>query len=302
MAPPESSPRNQRQAMLLGVAAVVLWSTVATAFKWSLQAMTPTALLAWASLTSLLVLSVFISVQRRWGEAARTFRQRPGLYLLLGTLNPCLYYLVLLRAYNLLPAQQAQPLNYTWALTLSLLAVPLLQQKLTLRDAIALLVGYCGAVVIAAGGNPMALQVISGTGVALALGSTIVWALFWILNTRATAPPAVSLVLCFAVGTPLVWLILLLEGHATLPSLRGFAGAVYVGVFEMGLTFMLWLAAMQRAEQVSRVANLIFLSPFLSLLLIHNILGETIRPSTWIGLVLIVLGVAIQQRPAQPSD
>jgi len=288
--------------MLLGVAAVVLWSTVATAFKWSLQEMTPTALLAWASLTSLLVLSGAVSAQRRWGEVTAAFRQRPGTYLLLGALNPCLYYLVLLRAYDLLPAQQAQSLNYTWALTLSLLAVPLLRQKLTLRDVVALLVGYCGAVVIATGGNPFALQVVSGVGVALALGSTIVWALFWILNTRATAPPAVGLLLCFAVGTPLVWLVLAFEGAVTLPSLRGFAGTVYVGVFEMGLTFMLWLAAMQRAEQVSRVANLIFLSPFLSLLLIHNILGETILPSTWIGLMLIVLGVAPQQRPAAQSE
>lgn len=288
--------------MLLGVAAVVLWSTVATAFKWSLQEMTPTALLAWASLTSLIVLSGCVSIQRRWGEVVATFRQRPGLYLLLGALNPCLYYLVLLRAYNLLPAQQAQSLNYTWALTLSLLAVPLLQQKLTLRDVAALLIGYCGAVVIATGGNPFSLQVVSVTGVTLALGSTILWALFWILNTRATAPPAVGLLLCFAVGTPLVWLALAFKGDAIIPSLRGIAGAVYVGVFEMGLTFMLWLAAMQRAEQVSRVANLIFLSPFLSLLLIHNILGETILPSTWIGLVLIVIGVAIQQRPAAQPD
>ncbi len=287
--------------MLLGLAAVVLWSTVATAFKWSLQEMTPTALLAWASLASVVVLTVFVSAQRRWSQVIATFRQRPLTYLLLGALNPCLYYLVLLRAYNLLPAQQAQSLNYTWALTLSLLAVPLLKQKLALRDIGALSVGYCGAVVIATGGNPFALQVISGTGVALALGSTVLWSLFWILNTRATAPPAVTLLLCFAVGTPLVWLALVFEGNARLPSLRGFAGALYVGVFEMGLTFMLWLAAMRRAEHVSRIANLIFLSPFLSLLLIHHILGERILPSTWIGLVLIVLGVAIQQRSAQPN-
>ncbi len=287
---------NQRQAMLFGVAAVLLWSTVATAFKLSLQVMTPTELLAWASLVSVGVLGVFVSAQRRWMEVARALWQRPLDYLCLGAINPCLYYLLLFRAYDRLPAQQAQALNYTWALTLSLLAVPLLKQKLTARDALALLVGYCGAVVIATSGNPFSLRLDNAPGVALALGSTVLWALFWIFNARATTPAAVTLFLCFALGTPLVWVVMLIEGDLRLPSVRGFSGALYVGLFEMGVTFMLWLAAMRRAEHVSRVANLIFLSPFLSLLLIRAVLGEPILSSTWIGLSLILLGVAIQQR------
>jgi hypothetical protein len=48
----------------------------------------------------------------------------------LGFLNPFAYYFVLLQAYDLLPAQEAQPLNCTWAITLSLLSVPLLKQPL----------------------------------------------------------------------------------------------------------------------------------------------------------------------------
>lgn len=289
---------NQRQAMLLGMAAVLLWSTVATAFELSLRELRPTELLAWASLVSLTVLAVCVSVQRRWLEVAAALRQRPLGYLVLGALNPCLYYLVLFRAYALLPAQQAQTLNYTWALALSLLAVPFLNQRLTARDLVALLIGYCGAVVIATGGDPLSLRMTSGTGVALALASTVLWALFWIGNTRATAAAAVTLFLCFAMGTPLVWLVMLCEGNLTLPSVRGLSGALYVGLFEMGLTFLLWLAAMRRAANVSRVANLIFLSPFLSLLLIHHLLGETVQHATAVGLVLIVLGVALQRRPA----
>ena len=41
----------------------------------------------------------------------------------LGFLNPFLYYVVLFKAYDLLPAQEAQPLNYTWAITLAILFV-----------------------------------------------------------------------------------------------------------------------------------------------------------------------------------
>ena len=62
-------------------------------------------------------------------------------------LNPVLYYLVLFEAYDRLPAQIAQPLNYTWAITLALLAVPLLGQRLSGRDMLAVLLGYGGVVI-----------------------------------------------------------------------------------------------------------------------------------------------------------
>lgn len=293
--------RNQRQAMLLGMAAVILWSTVATAFKLSLQVMTPTQLLAWAGLTSTLVLAIFVTVERRWLEVVDTLRGRPLYYLCMGALNPCFYYLILFRAYDLLPAQQAQALNYTWALTLSLLAVPLLKQRLTLRDMLALLIGYFGAVVIATRGNLLALEFDSGLGVILALASTVLWALYWIFNTRSAASGAVSLFLCFVLGTPMVWLVMLLQGEIALPGLQGLAGAVYVGLFEMGVTFLLWSQALRCAEHVSRIGNLIFLSPFLSLFLISKFLGESIVPATWAGLVLIIFAVVLQQRGRAPD-
>lgn len=286
---------DQRRAMLLGLSAVILWSTVATAFKLSLQHLSPTQLLAWAGVFSTLVLAGFVTFQGRWPEVVTTLRLRPVYYLSLGALNPCFYYLVLFRAYDLLPAQQAQALNYTWALTLSLLAVPMLKQRLGGRDMLALLLGYSGAVVIATRGNLLALEFDSGLGVALALGSTVLWALYWILNTRATASPSVGLFLCFAMGTPMVWGVLLIEGGVSLPGLAGLAGAIYVGLFEMGVTFMLWLAAMRAASNVSRVGNLIFLSPFLSLIFIYVFLGERIVPATWIGLAMIITGVVWQQ-------
>lgn len=287
---------NQRHAMLFGMAAVMLWSTVATAFKLSLQVMTPTQLLAWAGLVSTVVLAVCVTGQRQWAVVASVLRDRPLYYVAMGALNPCLYYLVLFRAYDLLPAQQAQALNYTWALTLSLLAVPLLKHRLGRRDLLALSIGYAGAVVIATRGDPLALEFDSGLGVALALGSTVLWALYWILNTRAIAPASASLFLCFAFGTPMVWAVMAWQGDLGWPALPGLAGALYVGLFEMGVTFMLWLAAMRRAEQVARVSNLIFLSPFLSLFFISTFLGETIVPATWIGLAMIIGGVIYQQR------
>jgi drug/metabolite transporter (DMT)-like permease len=68
-----------------------------------------------------------------------------------------------------------------------------------------------------------------------------------------------------------------------------------VGIFEMGITFVLWLSALKLSESTAKVGNLIFMSPFLSLVFIHFLVGEDILASTFIGLVLIISGLLMQQ-------
>ena len=95
---------------------------------------------------------------------------------------------------------------------------------------------------------------------------------------------------------------MLWRGQAELPSRAGLGGALDMGLFEMGLTFLLWLAALRSATHVSRVGNLIFLSPFLSLLFIRWLLDEPIAPATFVGLALIVVAVLYQQRARRRSE
>ncbi len=53
---------------------------------------------------------------------------------------------------------------------------------------------------------------------------------------------------------------------------------------------------------MSRVGNLIFLSPVLSLVLIAVVLGEAIHPATLVGFALILPGVILQQRRARAAS
>lgn len=215
--------------------------------------------------------------------------------LLLGTLNPFLYYLVLFEAYDRLPAQEAQPLNYTWAITLALLSVPLLKQKIAKTDLLAAFIAYAGVVVISTHGDVLGMQFSDVTGVVLALGSTILWALYWIGNTKESRDPVAALFLGFCFGLPMVGLwCWLTDGFAL--TLPGALGAAYVGLFEMGITFVTWIMALKYSENTAKVGNLIFLSPFLSLVFIHFLLGEEILPATFVGLGLIVAGLVVQAR------
>lgn len=278
--------------------AVLLWSTVASAFKLALRYLEPAPLVFASSLVSALALGLILIVRGQLTSLAtlppRQWLRSAGL----GLLNPCLYYLILLEAYDRLPAQQAQPLNYTWALVLAYLSVLLLRQRLLRTDVFAGIVCYAGVLVVATRGHVLDLRFDDAVGVALALGSTVIWALYWVALTRDDVDPVQRLFLNFLLGLPWAAAACLVLSSWAFGGWQAWAGATYVGLFEMGFTFVLWLGAVQRADNAARVANLIFLSPFLSLLFIHHLVGEAIEPATVIGLAVIVAGLLLQQRGA----
>ena len=293
---------DRRKAYLYGIATVLLWSTVASAFKLSLRYLDYAQLLLYASAVSTVALGCAVLVQGKdshlWSEARRAW----GRALLLGLCNPLAYYLVLFSAYERLPAQEAQPLNYTWALTLALLSVPLLKQRLRWQDGVGGIVCYAGVLVISTHGDVFALHFTDSLGVVLALGSTVLWALYWIFNTREAGDPTVRLFLNFALSLPFVGLYCAWQSSLWPVPIEGLVGAGYVGFFEMGVAFMLWQQALRYAENTAQVGNLIFVSPFLSLGFIYLLVDEAIRPSTLVGLALVVAGLVLQQMrsSAQP--
>lgn len=286
--------RNQTKAYAYGLTTVLLWSTVASAFKLSLRHVDHFQLLLVACAVSILVLSAILVAQRRWRLVLSYSGRQYGQSLALGVLNPFLYYLILFKAYDLLPAQEAQPLNYTWALTLAFLSVPLLGQRLGVREVLAGLVSYSGVLVILLRGDASGLRFSDPVGVALALGSTIIWALYWIYNTRDERDPVAGLWLNFVFAFPFVLAACWLFSDLRVASVPGLLGAAYVGMFEMGVTFVCWLMALRLAANTAQVGYLIFISPFLSLVFINLLVGEVIRTATLGGLGLIVAGLVVQ--------
>jgi drug/metabolite transporter (DMT)-like permease len=280
---------------MYALASVLCWSTVATAFKLALSVTDVVTLVFWSTLSSTVFLGVVAMTAARRRELL-TLGWRDILpSLLMGLLNPFLYYLVLFRAYDLLPAQEAQPLNYTWPVVLSLLAALLLRKPFRRVDGIAMLLSFCGVLLISTRGEVLQLRFTDVEGVALATGSSLIWASYWILNMRSTIDPALRLALNFLAGSVFIAAFILMTGASVAISTEGLAGAVYIGLFEMGLTFILWMSALRHAENTARVSNLVFLSPFLSLLIIAGVLGESIYPSTILGLSLIIGGILLQQ-------
>ncbi|WP_442489060.1 DMT family transporter [Halomonas litopenaei] len=289
---------TDRQAMAFGLGAVALWSTVATAFKLALAHMSPLELMWLAALVSWALMSVLML---RSGQLRQALRRGWRTAVWAGLMNPVAYYLVLFAAYDRLPGQEAMALNYTWALAMALLAVPILKQRLTPMDVVAGLVAYAGVWVIATRGQVFDVAFADPLGVALALVSTLIWALYWLFNARDRRPPLVAQWQNFSVGVPVLTLLMVLGPGFQWHGGAALGAGIYVGLFEMGVAFVLWQAAMQRVSRTAKVSNLIFLSPPVSLMLLYLVVGEPILPSTLIGLVLILLGLGLQQWQKAPE-
>ena len=282
-------------AYLYGLGAVLLWSTVAAAFKVALDYFTPLQLVLVAVLTSIATLSIILLMQGKLNLVSRQFLQRPTFYLISGMLNPFLYYYVLFAAYDLLPAQQALSLNYTWAILLPILSVPFLGHSLSKTDMIAAMIAYVGVFIIATGGNFTTMSFESPIGILLALLSTVLWCLYWIFNTKDNGNAIVSLLLSFTLGLPFIVITLLLTDK--LPALTAealFAG-MYVGLFEMGVTFVLWLIALKKTDKAANMSTMVFLTPVLSVGFITWILKENIAAATYLGLGFILSALALQK-------
>ena len=252
-------------------------------------------LLFYATLISLCVIGTVLVFQRKASLLRSLSKKDVAHSAFLGLFNPFLYYMVLLKAYSILLAQEAVALNYIWPVMLVLLSIPLLRQPISLKSVIAICISFMGTFIIATGGHILDFRFSNPFGVALALGSAVFWAFFWILNVKDKRDEVSKLFLNFVFGFIYILIYSLATGNFIIPDAKGLMGVTYIGFFEMGITFIFWLKALQLSVTTAKVTNLIYIAPFLSLLIVSIVVGEKIMISTLLGLAFIVSGIVLQQ-------
>jgi drug/metabolite transporter (DMT)-like permease len=289
---------TSRLSYIYALLAVLFWSTIPTAFKISLGELNVLHMLSIATFTSTIILFIILITGRKGTLVLKTTRKELLHSALLGLINPFIYYLILLKAYQLLPAQVAQPLNMIWPIILVFLSIPLLGQKIKSKSFIALFISFTGVFIISSQGNLFSHSHSDIRGVLLATGSAIFWAFYFILNVKDQREESVKLFLNFLFGSVYLIIAMAVTGNWLTGryAVSGVAAAVYAGIFEMGITFFFWLKALRLAASTDKVSNLVYLAPFLSLIFIHFILHEPVYYTTPVGLLFIITGIWIQNR------
>lgn len=284
-----------KKPIILGSIAVLSWSTVATAFKMALRSMSVYEMLLVASLTALAIFTVWILVTRQYRELKGITLPVLGRFALMGLVMPAVYYAILFKAYDYLPAQVAQPINYIWPILLAVLLAIFAGRPIPRAKYAGMAVSLAGVAVISLGGASIE-GALSPVGLGLALLSALLWALYWIINNslKDNMSQGPSMFLTFLFGS--IYLLAAMPffpiGHLTWQTIL--PGA-YIGAFEMGIPLICFGIAIRTTDNPALINQLCYLGPFLSLFIIAMMLGEPIAPSTFIGLLLIVAGLVYNE-------
>ncbi len=291
--------RNQRKSLIFALLCVLLWATVASAFKLLLVKVDfKTALLPINIFSFLFFFSLCVKTNSI--KDLINFDKKNILKsVIMGFLNPFLYYNLLFYGYSNLSGQVALVTNYSWSIFLVVISALLGFNKLSLVNVFVLVIGFLGVAVI--GYNPnqeVKFDIIPFIGL---LFSAIIWALYWLFSAKDERKSEVKLASYFFFGGIyhlLYWVANLFQNEQTVDfvvSLEYVLLVIYIALFEMGLTFYLWEKAVSYSENITLTTNLIFITPFLSVLILSQVTGEIIQFSTIIGLLLIVISIILQR-------
>jgi drug/metabolite transporter (DMT)-like permease len=286
---------QDNKAIVYAAIAVLSWSTVASAFKIALRYLSSFELLLVASCTAFLIFLFTLLARNKWKGVKNLSASQWRWFALLGLLNPVTYYLVLFRAYDLLPAQVAQPVNYSWPILLLILFSLFAGQSIPKIKYVGMLLSLGGVVLISAGTGLSDKLEFSVTVFLLAFLSAFLWAGYWMVsNKRKEIDAIIALTVTFFFGSAYLLIASLWMEPVVLP-IQALLSGMYVGAFEIGIPFVCFGMAIQLTSNATLVNQMCYLSPFLSLFLIHLVLGEQIVWTTYAGLLLIVVGIIFNQ-------
>lgn len=287
---------NQKKSYIFALTAIMMWGTVATAFKIALINLSFIQLLFISSTVASICLFIILLIQNKSKLVFTTSPKKILYFAILGLINPFIYYLLLFKAYSLITAQEALTLNYIWPISLLILSAIILKQKIKKLSYLIISLSFVGIIVIASKGSLQNLAPSNLFGDSLAIFSSIIWATYWILNLKFKNDNTLQLFYSFLFGSIYTFILCIITDVPFTYELKSFGAALYVGLFEMGITFLFWMMALKNANNTQKISQLIFISPCISILLVSLILKEPIYISTVIGFIIILTSIYLQQR------
>ena len=198
-------------------------------------------------------------------------------------------------------ASQAFIINYLWPIMIVLFACLILKEPLTARKAIAIVLSFVGVIIVTADGSLGGMTKESLTGALCCLLAAISYGLFAVLNKQKGYDNLSSMLVYHIVAWFLSAMFNLLSGDLFIPQAAQLPGLIWSGVGCSAVANTLWFMAMSQGE-TAKISTMAYLTPFLSLIWTAVLLGEPIRWTSVLGLIVIVSGILLQMQPLQPKQ
>ena len=277
---------------MYALATVLIWSTMAAVVKAILSDIPNMQALAVSSYFSFLFL---LLTNLRGGKLKTLKNYVPkdiGIMAGLGFLGMFLYSALYYYGIARLTSQEACILNYLWPIMLVVFSCILLKEKMTLMKGIAMLCSFLGIVILSFGGTGSAGAALPGMLACIA--AAVCYGLFSVLNKKADYDQNIAMMVIWLTTAVCATVLgLLTEDWVPVRGVQ-WLGILWLGVVVDGLAYLLWALALNGTKNTAVIANLAYLTPFLSLAVSAVFLKEQLQPRTFLALVFIIGGILLQ--------
>lgn len=292
---------NINIAYIYALIAVSCWASTSVIIKLLLGGLNSLQIVMISSLIATICLFILIVFQKKINLIKKLNIKDYIMFFLMGSLGIFGYTYLLYKTLVYLPAQEASIINSVWPIMVVVFAVVILKEKLTLVKSLALILSFLGVVVIITKGNVFEFNFNNYYGILLALSATLIYGLFVVLIKKFKYDTTISMMFYYLFAT-FISLVLIIF-FSEIPKLNSaeLLGLSWNGIFNSAIAYVCWAIAIERGN-ISKVSNIAFLTPFIALIYIYIFLGENIDVYSIAGLIIIVLGMIIQNDKKSNKD
>lgn len=212
----------------------------------------------------------------------------------LGFLGLFLYSALYYYGLTELSSQKACILNYLWPIMIVVFSSIILKEKITILKAAAMLSSFLGIIILSAESS-FSPSESSFWGIISCIAAAACYGLFSVLNKRFDYDQSIAMMIFWLVTAVCSAVLGFFTEEWVLVSVPQWLGFLWLGIVINAIAYLLWALAIKGSEDTSKIANLAYLVPFLSLLVSAVLLKEQIELRSFVALVFIVGGILFRE-------
>jgi len=286
--------KKENLAYVLVCITAMIWATGAALSKLVLAEIDSLQFLMFVTLFAFAGMLAAVLVTRKAG-IIRKYKPRDYLvFSYMGFIGMFFYLFLFYSSLAIMRAQETVAVNYLWPIMVVIFASVILKERPTIRKLSGILISFMGVIVVITGGNPLSIQLSSLEGTLMAMAGAALYGLFSVLSKKHNYDKLTSMMFYCLFAFIYAFASALIFSSVPAVSLSQLAVMSWVGAFVNGLGISLWLLALKYGD-TAKIANIIYITPFMALVYIYFLVGEEILASSVIGLAGIIAGNLIQQ-------
>lgn len=272
---------------------VFIWATMATVVKKMLFDIPNLEALAISSYFAFLFLLI-VNVKNGMLKEMKNYSIKEyGIMSGLGFVGLFLYSALYYYGLTQLSSQEACILNYLWPIMLVVFSCIIIKEPMTVMKGVAMACSFVGIIILSMG-NGFSSTGNSSLGIISCIVAAACYGLFSVLNKKIDFNQNISMMV--------IWLVVAISATIfgvmteTWVPIKGiqWLGILWLGIIIDAVAYLLWALALKGVKNTAKIANLAYLTPFLSVILSAFFLEEKIKVQALVALVFIIGGVLLQ--------